>query len=75
MYFSYSRGPNKYTRTWEDEAAYAKAPLPSRQKKQTRPRKSSEEFPPLVKNDSEPDILSVADKKKDTGPPRKSQEK
>ncbi|CAH0550826.1 unnamed protein product [Brassicogethes aeneus] len=48
----YGRGPNKYTRNWEDEDAYNK-PAPPRlpiTKKPIRPRKSSEEFPPLGGN-------------------------
>ncbi|KAL3286968.1 hypothetical protein HHI36_001454 [Cryptolaemus montrouzieri] len=43
----YGRGPNKYTRNWEDEDAYNK-PTPQRPKKpQNSPSNSNEEFPPL----------------------------
>nr|XP_023018109.1 uncharacterized protein LOC111507095 [Leptinotarsa decemlineata] len=51
----YGRGPNKYTRNWEDEDAYNKPqPIVHRPKK-TRPGKESEEFPPLVREStSEP---------------------
>lgn len=74
-FVAFSRGPNKYTRTWEDEAAYAKAPLPARTKKQVRPKKSNEEFPPLVNTDSVTVTPTIVDKKKDQPPPRRSQEK
>ncbi|XP_074037445.1 CASC3 exon junction complex subunit isoform X2 [Leptinotarsa decemlineata] len=52
----YGRGPNKYTRNWEDEDAYNKPqPVVHRPKKTTRPGKESEEFPPLVREStSEP---------------------
>lgn len=49
--YHFRRGPNKYTRTWEDEAAYVKAaPTKIRTKQQREPHSSSEEFPPLVKS-------------------------
>ncbi|XP_076268851.1 CASC3 exon junction complex subunit isoform X1 [Rhynchophorus ferrugineus] len=51
----YGRGPNKYTRNWEDEEAYSK-PTPVRPKKPqrtpTRPKRGNqEEFPPLETDD------------------------
>ncbi|CAH2011216.1 unnamed protein product [Acanthoscelides obtectus] len=50
----YGRGPNKYTRNWEDEEAYnkpaPKAKLPA--KKQSRPIKNVEDFPPLISDQS-----------------------
>lgn len=49
--YIFRRGPNKYTRNWEDEDAYNK-PAPARPKKPGRPKKTSEEFPPLVRNKS-----------------------
>lgn len=47
----FRRGPNKYTRTWEDEAAYVKvAPTNVKTKKQKKPNgNNTEDFPPLVK--------------------------
>ncbi|KAK9873874.1 hypothetical protein WA026_002229 [Henosepilachna vigintioctopunctata] len=44
----YGRGPNKYTRNWEDEDAYNK-PVPQRptKKLQNPPSQTNEEFPPL----------------------------
>lgn len=52
MILFFRRGPNKYTRTWEDEAAYTKATATIKTKKQRRPEtKNGEDFPPLVKND------------------------
>uniref|UniRef100_A0A6P7G719 Protein CASC3 n=1 Tax=Diabrotica virgifera virgifera TaxID=50390 RepID=A0A6P7G719_DIAVI len=48
----YGRGPNKYTRNWEDEEAYTK-PAPVRKEKKNLNRKSREEFPPLVRDTSE----------------------
>lgn len=50
---SFRRGPNKYTRNWEDEDAYNKPAAKAIVKK--TPKKlsngnSSEEFPPLIKN-------------------------
>lgn len=47
----FSRGPNKYTRNWEDEDAYNKAPPPSvRGGRKTKVNKTGEEFPPLNGN-------------------------
>ncbi|ENN72059.1 hypothetical protein D910_08717 [Dendroctonus ponderosae] len=51
----YGRGPNKYTRNWEDEDAYGK-PVPARPPKpakKERPR-NSEEFPPLGASKQDP---------------------
>ncbi|XP_057653796.1 protein CASC3 [Diorhabda carinulata] len=49
----YGRGPNKYTRNWEDEEAYNKpSPVVKRGKKPLN-RNNQEEFPPLIKNSSE----------------------
>lgn len=44
MYYFYSRGPNKYTRTWEDEEAYRR-----QNAAQLTPRKppNPEDFPEL----------------------------
>ncbi|XP_060536750.1 protein CASC3 [Cylas formicarius] len=45
----YGRGPNKYTRKWEDEEAYSK-PVPkvkSTTRKQPQPKQNKTEFPPL----------------------------
>lgn len=44
----FSRGPNKYTRNWEDEDAYGKVGgnLPTF-KNNTRKARSGEEFPTL----------------------------
>lgn len=55
----FRRGPNKYTRTWEDEAAYVKAvPTNTRTKKQRGPQsKNTEEFPPLVKSTEKRQII------------------
>ncbi|XP_055625702.1 ataxin-2 homolog [Toxorhynchites rutilus septentrionalis] len=46
----YARGPNKYTRNWEDEDAYSKSNNPehNRQRKPPRP----EEFPELGSNNT-----------------------
>ncbi|XP_050296539.1 protein CASC3-like isoform X2 [Anthonomus grandis grandis] len=44
----YGRGPNKYTRNWEDEDAYVKPPTP-RQKVTKKPVQPETEFPPLVR--------------------------
>lgn len=44
----YGRGPNKYTRNWEDEDAYGKPPVGKPKKPPPRkPRRHDEEFPPL----------------------------
>lgn len=44
----FSRGPNKYTRTWEDEDAYKPSkPIKTTTVKKSR-RKSQEEYPPLT---------------------------
>lgn len=45
----FSRGPNKYTRNWEDEEAYTKPPAQPRPKRVggTRNKPHPEEFPPL----------------------------
>ncbi|XP_049818458.1 protein CASC3 isoform X2 [Aethina tumida] len=45
----YGRGPNKYTRNWEDEEAYNKPPI-TRTKKPIKPKRNVEEFPPLGGN-------------------------
>ena len=47
------RGPNRYTRNWEDENAYGKVlgNIPS-QKTNTRKSKSGEEFPALCPHDN-----------------------
>lgn len=49
----FSRGPNKYTRNWEDEEAYTKPPAQPRPKRvggarnKPHPEGGTEEFPPL----------------------------
>ncbi|KAJ8926082.1 hypothetical protein NQ315_009938 [Exocentrus adspersus] len=49
----YGRGPNKYTRNWEDEDAYSKPATATRPKKLVRPKRTTdEEFPPLVRTKS-----------------------
>lgn len=52
MYFIFSRGPNKYTRNWEDEDAYSKPPAttPKKSGKKPIPSQTLEEFPPLINN-------------------------
>ncbi|KAH1006747.1 hypothetical protein HUJ05_007460 [Dendroctonus ponderosae] len=58
----YGRGPNKYTRNWEDEDAYGK-PVPARPPKpakKERPR-NSEEFPPLGANSDRARLKSPSD--------------
>ncbi|CAH1164399.1 unnamed protein product [Phaedon cochleariae] len=66
----YGRGPNKYTRNWEDEDAYNKPqPTVTRPKSQRRPRKDTdEEFPPLVRDNSQEDLEKENTPKKDLGP-------
>lgn len=51
----YGRGPNKYTRNWEDEDAYGKpgSNVPARNKKFNR---SAEEFPALGTNKNAPKV-------------------
>lgn len=48
----YGRGPNKYTRNWEDEDAYSKPPAttPKKSGKKPIPSQTLEEFPPLINN-------------------------
>nr|CAI5827231.1 unnamed protein product [Callosobruchus analis] len=58
----YGRGPNKYTRNWEDEEAYNSKPAPKAKittKKQSRPNKNIEDFPPLITTDTE-DVLQAS---------------
>ncbi|XP_008556469.1 protein CASC3 isoform X1 [Microplitis demolitor] len=43
----YGRGPNKYTRNWEDEDAYGKTPTNISTKQNRRSNKTGEEFPAL----------------------------
>lgn len=50
IYYFFSRGPNKYTRNWEDEDAYSKPPAP-RPKKPLRKPRSGDEFPPLAEKE------------------------
>ncbi|XP_030765143.1 protein CASC3 isoform X1 [Sitophilus oryzae] len=60
----YGRGPNKYTRTWEDEDAYNK-PAPVKPRKSIQSRgparmgKNNEEFPPLGDGDNRQRSQSV----------------
>lgn len=59
----YGRGPNKYTRNWEDEDAYNKPapkPRPKKQHGQQGPRKQrpSEDFPSLSGGGGENDGIS-----------------
>ncbi|KAH0567013.1 protein CASC3-like isoform X1 [Cotesia glomerata] len=52
----YGRGPNKYTRNWEDEDAYGKTPINTSTKQNRRLNKTGEEFPALggsVKDDKQ----------------------
>lgn len=44
--YIFSRGPNKYTRNWEDEDAYGKTTTPSRGNNR-RFHKNNEDFPAL----------------------------
>ncbi|XP_044263228.1 protein CASC3 [Tribolium madens] len=50
----YGRGPNKYTRNWEDEDAYSKPPL-TRKKKPLRKPNQGEDFPPLNRSNNKHD--------------------
>lgn len=47
--YIYSRGPNKYTRNWEDEDAYGKTTVPGRGNNR-RFQKNNEDFPALGNN-------------------------
>lgn len=47
--YIFSRGPNKYTRNWEDEDAYGKTTTPGRGNNR-RFHKNSEDFPALGNN-------------------------
>ncbi|XP_072760753.1 uncharacterized protein Btz isoform X2 [Anoplolepis gracilipes] len=49
----YGRGPNKYTRNWEDEDAYGKTPTPGRGNNR-RFQKNSEDFPALGNSKNAP---------------------
>lgn len=57
----FSRGPNKYTRNWEDEEAYTKPPAQPRPKRVggARNKPHPEEFPPL--GESNFFVLQIAD--------------
>lgn len=60
--FTRSRGPNKYTRNWEDEKAYAK--LTSQQEKQQQ-RNPQDEFPELGSRKSKPSTREEKENKND----------
>lgn len=48
IYYFFSRGPNKYTRNWEDEDAYGKTGnTPGRAGNTKRFQKNNEDFPTL----------------------------
>ncbi|XP_058792026.1 protein CASC3-like isoform X2 [Phymastichus coffea] len=51
----YGRGPNKYTRNWEDEDAYGKAGgnVPAFKNTTRKPNRSGEEFPLLTPKDND----------------------
>ncbi|EFA07541.2 barentsz [Tribolium castaneum] len=51
----YGRGPNKYTRNWEDEDAYNKPPPLIRKKKPLRKPNQGEDFPPLNRSSNQED--------------------
>ncbi|EFN73087.1 Protein CASC3 [Camponotus floridanus] len=59
----YGRGPNKYTRNWEDEDAYGKTTTPGRGNNR-RFHKNSEDFPALGNNKT-PDETTNSSWKKD----------
>lgn len=46
----FSRGPNKYTRNWEDEDAYNKMPTGSTRGGRKKRVGRGEDFPPLERN-------------------------
>ncbi|KAJ8949523.1 hypothetical protein NQ314_008220 [Rhamnusium bicolor] len=76
----YGRGPNKYTRNWEDEDAYNKPPLTRVKKPVVKPKKNIEEFPPLGRNqsrtpDEQLDQSESNDRKEQESFTRKSEER
>ncbi|KAG5873139.1 hypothetical protein JTB14_037995 [Gonioctena quinquepunctata] len=73
----YGRGPNKYTRNWEDEDAYNKPqPVVHRPKKSGKSKEDAEEFPPLVKDASpERPMKESSGKKEQEAQVKKSEER
>ncbi|KAJ8669371.1 hypothetical protein QAD02_000630 [Eretmocerus hayati] len=77
----YGRGPNKYTRNWEDEDAYGKIPgsVPPHKPNFKKGGRADEEFPSLTKDSDvdkksdQPVITSAWYSNKNKVPPNKTQ--
>lgn len=65
MLLFFRRGPNKYTRNWEDEDAYGKPPVAKPKKPPARkPYRQGEEFPPLGGEGGDGNPLAVQERTK-----------
>ncbi|CAG9863824.1 unnamed protein product [Phyllotreta striolata] len=70
----YGRGPNKYTRKWEDEDAYNKPPVPTVKKGKKPNSRKIEEFPPLVRTSDSEQTYEPKNSSQDDDPPQQHQQ-